>query len=196
MFSQKFQLQKSIMHKNRLVNLKLKGYYEIDEWVKAHNANFGEILELNPWLKIYKRQRKKYSAVNNVVLPPGEYSVLIPNRMPNEEATQIEQEFLNENAGYFTHHTVKKGDNLSKIAVKYKTTVAKIKSLNALQSNIIYPGQKLKLFGQTQKNKFHIVKKGETLSNIASKYKITVAKLKKINNLKSNVIYPGDKLHY
>jgi len=195
-FGKTFELQKSIMHKNRLVNLKLKGYYEIDEWVKAHNANFGEILELNPWLKIYKRQRKKYSAVNNVVLPPGEYSVLIPNRMPNEEATQIEQEFLNENAGYFTHHTVKKGDNLSKIAVKYKTTVAKIKSLNALQSNIIYPGQKLKLFGQTQKNKFHIVKKGETLSNIASKYKITVAKLKKINNLKSNVIYPGDKLHY
>ena len=31
---------------------------------------------------------------------------------------------------------------------------------------------------------------------IASKYKITVAKLKKINNLKSDVIYPGDKLHY
>ena len=107
-----------------------------------------------------------------------------------------EQEFLNENAGYFTHHTVKKGDNLSKIATKYKTTVAKIKSLNVLQSNIIYPGQKLKLFGQAQKNNFHIVKRGETLSNIASKYKITVAKLKKINNLKSDVIYPGDKLHY
>ena len=42
-------------------------------------------------------------------------------------------------------HTVGKGDTLYGIALKNKTTVAKIKSLNGLKSDLIRPGQKLKL---------------------------------------------------
>lgn len=43
--------------------------------------------------------------------------------------------------------------------------------------------------------KYHIVKSGETLSGIAKKYKTTVAKLAKANNIKDvNLIYVGQKL--
>jgi LysM repeat protein len=42
-------------------------------------------------------------------------------------------------------HTVTKGDTLYGIALKNKTTVAKIKSLNGLKSDLIRPGQRLKL---------------------------------------------------
>lgn len=45
-----------------------------------------------------------------------------------------------------TYYTVVKGDNLTKIAKKYGTTVAKLKSLNSLKNaNLIYPGQKIRV---------------------------------------------------
>ena len=40
----------------------------------------------------------------------------------------------------------------------------------------------------------HTVKKGETLYSISKDYKMSVDELKKLNNLKSNTIHPGDKL--
>lgn len=42
-------------------------------------------------------------------------------------------------------HTVVRGDTLYGIALKNKTTVAKIKSLNGLKSDLIRPGQRLKV---------------------------------------------------
>ncbi len=42
-------------------------------------------------------------------------------------------------------HTVAKGDTLYGIALKNKTTVAKIKAASGLKSDLIRPGQKLKL---------------------------------------------------
>ena len=40
-------------------------------------------------------------------------------------------------------YTVKKNDNLSLIASKYRTSVSKIKRWNGLRNNTIYPGQKI-----------------------------------------------------
>lgn len=42
-------------------------------------------------------------------------------------------------------HTVVKGDSLSRIASRNKTTVAKLKAANGLKSDLIRPGQKLRL---------------------------------------------------
>ncbi len=42
-------------------------------------------------------------------------------------------------------HTVKKGETLSGIAKKYKTTVKEIQHLNRLKGTLLHPGQKLKL---------------------------------------------------
>jgi LysM repeat protein len=44
-----------------------------------------------------------------------------------------------------TYHTVQSGDTLSGLAVKYKTTVPNIKSLNNLKTDTIKAGQKLKV---------------------------------------------------
>jgi membrane-bound lytic murein transglycosylase D len=164
---------------------------------------------MNPWIKIYKRSRVKYSAINDVVLPPGDYSVLIPkgNGVNTELLTKIEKQFLNRNAGFFTHHIVKRGDNLYNIAKKYKTTVSRIKSLNHLSSNVIQPGQKLKLYGSSsgsssvqKTNNYHTVKKGDTVGTIAQKLGISQRNLISRNNLKTKngivMIYPGQKLYF
>jgi LysM repeat protein/lysophospholipase L1-like esterase len=46
----------------------------------------------------------------------------------------------------------------------------------------------------TEKNQFHIVKKGESLSLIARKYGLSVAGIQQLNNMKETTIYPGQKL--
>ncbi len=201
-FGKKFELQKPILENHKLVKLNLKGHYKIDEWANARGSSLGEILKMNPWIKIYKRSRKNYSAINNVVLPPGKYLVLLP-KMTQEnksEISRIEKRFLNKNAGFLTHHVVKKGDNLYDIAMKYKTSISKIKRINGLHSNVIYPNQKLKLYGNYSSSNYYVVKRGDTVSSIAYKLGISTNKLISSNNLKKNnnivIILPGQKLFY
>jgi LysM repeat protein len=102
-----------------------------------------------------------------------------------------------------TTYKVKKGDTLSVIAKKYKTTVSSLKKLNNLKSDMIYVGQVLKVTGSTPtkdknpapaKVTTHTVRKGDTLSAIAKKYKTSVSKLKKTNKLISDRIYVGEVL--
>ena len=207
-FGKKFERKEPILENAHLIDLTFKGHYKIDEWAKAQGTSIGKILEMNPWIKIYKRNRVKYSAVNDVVLPPGKYLILIPkeNIVNKELLAKIEKQFLNENAGFFTHHIVKRGDNLYDIARKYKTTVSHIKGLNHLSSNIIQPGQKLKLYGTSSSgsvqktNNYHTVKKGDTVGTIAQNLGISQKKLISKNNLKVRngivMIYPGQKLYY
>jgi LysM repeat protein len=47
---------------------------------------------------------------------------------------------------------------------------------------------------KTTPTTYHVVKSGDTLSAIAVKYKTTVPNIKKINNLKTDSIKPGQKL--
>lgn len=94
-------------------------------------------------------------------------------------------------------YVVKKGDTLSGIAARFGTTVAKLVQLNNIKNpNLIYPGQVLKLPGASATTPvYHIVKKGETLSGIASRYNTTYQQLAKINGIKNpHLIYPGQKI--
>ncbi|MDD3841070.1 MAG: LysM peptidoglycan-binding domain-containing protein [Clostridia bacterium] len=94
-------------------------------------------------------------------------------------------------------YIVKKGDTLSEIAAKYKTTVDKLAELNNIKNvNLIYPGQKIRISVAAKKQeKIHIVKKGDTLWDIAKKYNTTIKKLAKDNGIKDpNLIYPGQKI--
>ncbi|SFQ16004.1 Flagellum-specific peptidoglycan hydrolase FlgJ [Desemzia incerta] len=107
-------------------------------------------------------------------------------------------------------YAVKSGDTLSGIARKYNTTVVNLKSLNKLSSDTIYVGQKLAVSGTVKEEAKpstgtpssntgssttqHTVKAGNTLSGLAKQYGTTVANLKSINNLKSDIIYVGQKL--
>ncbi len=202
-FSKQFEKDPSLLSTTKVINLQLNGHYKIDSWAKAQGTSIGKVYELNPWIKIYRRARQKYSAVNDVVLPEGQFNILIPHNSISDSllVAKIEKSFLNKNAGYFTHHIVKKGDNLYDIARKYHTTVNKVMELNGLKSNMIKPGQKLKLYGNVtySSNKEYIVKKGDSLSSISKKLNIKVSRLIQVNKLKKKsngvvFIYPGQKL--
>lgn len=109
-------------------------------------------------------------------------------------------------------YTVKKGDKLDKIAKKYGVTVNDIKKWNKNIKNInkLNIGDKIKIYpkknNKSDKDKndkdkkkksktiTHKVKKGESLSRIATKYGVSVNDIKKANKLKSNDLKIGQKL--
>ncbi|MFB3164826.1 LysM peptidoglycan-binding domain-containing protein [Neobacillus sp. 179-J 1A1 HS] len=108
-------------------------------------------------------------------------------------------------------YTVVSGDTLSKVGVQYKISVAELKKLNSLRSDMIYVGQKLKVTGKATvttptpaapvtppveptKTSEYTVKSGDTLGKISQQYKMTLQKLKELNGLKSDMIYVGQKL--
>ncbi|OIM83066.1 LysM peptidoglycan-binding domain-containing protein, partial [Oenococcus oeni] len=96
------------------------------------------------------------------------------------------------------YYTVQSGDTLSGIAAKYGTSYQALASLNGIGSPyIIIPGEKLKVSGSVSSSSVSSYKvvSGDTLSEIASKYGTTVAKLVSLNGLKNaNYIYVGQTL--
>src|SRR5690625_4743728 len=103
-------------------------------------------------------------------------------------------------------YTVKRGDTLSHIAQRNNMSVAALKQLNNLSSDLIVIGQKLKVTGSTStpapkpttpsqsSGSTYIVKSGDTLYHIAQRNNMSVAALKQLNNLSSDLIVIGQKL--
>ncbi len=78
-----------------------------------------------------------------------------------------------------TNYTVKAEDTLTRIANLYNTTVAALKSLNNLIDNKVYPGQRLKLYGEQQPQ--YIVRPGDNIHYIAGQFNVTVNHIKQAN---------------
>ena len=115
-------------------------------------------------------------------------------------------------------HRVRSGDVLGKIAQNYRVRISDLKKWNNLSSNLIRVGQRLnvwllpsrkytqpstttasasspKAIQTTSTGKVYFVQPGDTLWDISRMYKgLSIDKLKKLNNLKSNNIKPGQKL--
>ena len=92
-------------------------------------------------------------------------------------------------------HIVERGDALWEVAQAYGLSVAEIKNLNGLTSNRIYPGQELQLGAKPAKSfGSYTVKKGDSLVRIARLHQMSVADLKRTNNMRTALIHPGDRL--
>lgn len=99
-------------------------------------------------------------------------------------------------------YTVVKGDNLYSIAKKYDTTVDAIKRYNNLTSNNLSIGQRIRIpcYMDDSDNTTmpdyvnYTVQAGDSLYSIANKFGTTVDKIKKDNNLKTDVLSIGQVL--
>lgn len=86
-----------------------------------------------------------------------------------------------------SHHKVRKGDTLARIAQRYRTSVAVLKKINGLSRDIIPVGLALRLphskastdtrVAGLAKKQFHVVQKGETLWHIAERYDTSVEEI-------------------
>lgn len=103
------------------------------------------------------------------------------------------------------YHRIKKGENITQIASLYNVQVEQIKDWNNLSGNKIFSGRTLKIYKDGKplvKNNTNVakstfkyrVRRGDSLSEIADKFGVSIADLKKWNGLKSNVIAAGKTL--
>ena len=109
-------------------------------------------------------------------------------------------------------HRIRSGETLGSIAIKYGTSVSKLKKWNGLRSSRIYKGKKLMIYTGSNSNAVaanantntnreskskltkYKIKKGDTLSEIAEKYRVSRASIKRWNKLKSDRIIVGSTL--
>ena len=120
-----------------------------------------------------------------------------------ENTTQVESS-NNEISDFKKTHIVQVGDTITSISNLYSIKKDFIIKLNNLKDeNYIYVGQNLKIYDSSQENKpnkdinnsYHLVQKGESLTEISTKYGLNFKELIKINNLKNpDSLEVGSKL--
>ena len=91
-------------------------------------------------------------------------------------------------------YTVRPGDTLSKIALRFDVGLGFLRQINKLKGDLIRPGQKLRLRASRLEEAVHVVKEGETLTEIARRYQVSVSQLQRLNALVGDRILIGQKL--
>jgi membrane-bound lytic murein transglycosylase D len=101
-------------------------------------------------------------------------------------------------------HIVQKGETLQLIARRYKVSAATLKTYNNIKNERrLQIGQKLKVplstgsvLAKTQEKRMftYQVKRGDSLSKIASDFGVSIRQLKEWNDFKGSVIYPGSRI--
>ena len=135
-------------------------------------------------------------------------------RIPNPSSINHHAEFINQDSktgGQFIHQ-VQRGDMLGTIAQRYNVSVAKLRTANLLNSDLIRVGQKLHIpipntigqfastpaagYNLTSGTRFvHKVKLGDSLWRIARIYQVDVTNLLNWNDIDSGTyIHPGQSI--
>lgn len=99
-------------------------------------------------------------------------------------------------------HTVKSGDSLWVIARRNGVSINDITAANGISRDAVLKlGQQLKIPGKTgasgsttTSGGTYTIAKGDTLSGIAARFKVTSSEIKQANNMNNNNIFAGKKL--
>lgn len=164
---------------------------------KSIGVDRKKLEELNPELRYHISPGDNY----HLKIPPGNSETLlakidqIPVSHPPQRA--------------YVYHRVRRGESLSVIARRYRTSVGKIMRANHMtRSNYIVAGKRIKIpqrgymtgrpktawKPQDGQALTHIVRKGDSLYIIAKKYGTTTKKLQELNHLTSTMLYRGQVL--
>lgn len=162
------------------------------------NIDIKELQKLNPEIK-------------QATIPPLKKNETYILRLPTNISKDFDSLFALVKAPVldelvFIDHKVRKGESLWIIARKYKARVSDIVSINKISDKgYIRPGQNLKIptkayddykkSTQSRSKKiFYTVRRGDTLSEIAEKYRTSVKNIRKWNGLRNDRIIVGQKL--
>jgi membrane-bound lytic murein transglycosylase D len=133
--------------------------------------------------------------------------------------TTTKKSYSSKSSANKSYHTVRRGETLGGIAVKYNTSITSLRSWNKISGSRINTGQKIVMYGvkgsssnsvtasnnsttssstastsSKSSSSYHVVKYGDTLWGIANNAGITVSRLKELNNLRTDKLNIGQKL--
>jgi membrane-bound lytic murein transglycosylase D len=93
-------------------------------------------------------------------------------------------------------HTVRRGDNLWRLASHYGSTVNRIKQDNGLRRDDLAVGQKLEIrTASASGSRRYTVRRGDTIGRIAQAENISINRLLRTNGLsRASPIYPGQAI--
>ena len=173
----------------------------------AYYGDYNELTNISTswetWIGVQYTDRGRVAGINGSVdrdiytkeIFLDDNSEIPATESPNEEPINTQT----------VYYTVQRGDTLYSIAARYGTTVQEIASINNITNpNLIYPGQILRILSNSTVNGFetrgtgsitYTVRRGNTLSQIARAYGVSVSHLQELNDIQNpNLIYPGQKI--
>jgi membrane-bound lytic murein transglycosylase D len=195
----------NIQRPHRRTSIRLSNYIHINTAMNYFDMTRDEIAESNPSLRRPVLNGEKRIPKGFIFQAP--YSKLenlqakydkIPKRV--RYAKQLRSKW----------YTVRRGDTLSGVAIRFGTTVRSLKAYNSIgRRNRIYIGQVLQLpKGRSRPNVrlasyspqnyslvSYRVRRNDNLSKIAKRFRTDTQHLVKINNIKNpNALYPGQRI--
>jgi peptidoglycan lytic transglycosylase D len=161
-----------------------------------NNISYTESLNVGQTLTIYVPAGKKdfYASLDNQT--PVEKSIVKTNSAPEENDSWI-------------YHRIKRGENLNSIADNYGVDVGSLKDWNNLSSNRIYAGKVLKIYTDRATSRSiaredhttsnvssfkYKIRRGDTISDLADRFKVSIAAIRRWNSLNSDQLVAGNSL--
>lgn len=203
-------------------------FFARNEWARnfyqgvfIHNTTTYQ--DATAWLTGRYATDTRYGAKLNSMIERYNLAQYDPETSQRPDTTQTPVGDAAPSAGNAQTHTVKTGDSLWAIGMKYGVSVASIQKWNNLSASVIFPGQQLKITGENTAQQpvvtppateqkapapvqqtpppkptvspvSHTVKSGDSLWGISMKYGVSVANIQKWNNLSGTTIFPGQTL--
>jgi len=163
-----------------LVTVKVKGGVSLQKIADSMKISSKELKNYNPQLKYYftPPYNKKYS----IYIPCQKYLDFIRRYKPSKVNRR------------FYSYSVRKGDSLYLIGKKFGISYKIIKDFNHLKSNFLSLHKKLIIPSTKPLFVKYIIKRGDTLSFIAKKFKVKVKKIMEANNMKNTFLKLGRKI--
>ncbi|MEJ2643017.1 MAG: LysM peptidoglycan-binding domain-containing protein [Desulfosarcinaceae bacterium] len=145
------------------------------------------------------------------ILPPEKYALKIPSGKGATLLASLDSMPISRPPQRaFVWHRVRRGESLSTIARRYRTSIRRIKRANNMyRSNLIVAGKKLKIprrgavipasnksarRAPYPKSGIYRVKRGDNLWILAKRYGTTTKEIQNLNNLKNSNLHIGQRL--
>lgn len=190
---------------NYIEHVVVKGQ-SISTIARTYRVTSRLIQDANPGVKVNRLRPGMHLVIPTSYVPP----VAEPSA-PRARVTPVKG-----TSATTIRYKVRSGESLWTIAEKYNTTIEKLRSLNALSRNeSLKAGQVIrvpapadsvkaapnKVAAKTSPSagsggaKRHLVRRGETLTSIASRYQVTISELRSANGMSErSVLKAGDRL--